>query len=198
MPGLDASIWSLIKKGTLDRPLTITYDFGSIGSGEKRGLDVAITAGVMASSTSVVGINSIVSIPLTGHGMWAAAFYGKVAYGTLESVSGYACGAEFEWAAGAAADGVINCDRAVLVLNYTDNSSQNLNNVSHKAFIQCHQYGTNKLNYLFDLPDEALAAGLLLAAGDEPADWNEKAVYVRCKYGTTDFYLIGTIAPTVD
>jgi hypothetical protein len=189
MAGLDASIWALLKSGKLSKPLSIAYDFGSIAAGEKRGIDIAVVAGAMSSNTGIVGVNSVVSALTVGSAMWAAAFYGKVDVGTVHSIGGYIAGAEFEVAIGA---GVEDCNRHVLVLNYTSEGTVGHGNITAKSFIQCRNYGTQKMDYLFDLPDEVAGAARMLryVDGSEPT-WTN-TVYIKCRYGTTDFWIVGT------
>jgi hypothetical protein len=52
--------------------------------------------------------------------------------------------------------------------------------------------------FLFNIQGATSAAGkFLLTAGDEPT-WNENTVYLKCKAGTTTFYLIGCTDQQVD
>jgi hypothetical protein len=53
--------------------------------------------------------------------------------------------------------------------------------------------------YLFDLQGVSEAAGkFILIDGDEPGTWNEKTVYIKCRYASTEFYLLGCVDQTVD
>jgi len=180
--------WGAYLLGT-KQGISVTSSYGALTAGEVYGINVSHTVAAMTSGTSTVGVNAVVNCTTSGNGMWAAAFYGKVNVGTVHSVGGYICGAEFEVAIGASAE---DCNRHVLVLNYTSEGTFGLPSVAAKSFIQLRNYGTQKLDYFLDLPDEAAGADRMLryVDGSEPT-WTN-TIYVKCRFATTDFWLVGS------
>jgi len=156
-----------------------------LDSTERHTVEIVGTPVYSASGQAYVGLDVRVA-PTGSLGTWGAAAFFRFAEGTTHAINGYSCAAEFEWYMGAAADTVVPRNHAVLVLNYWNAASTNLNNCQHYAYIQFHDYGANKCDYLFDLPDATdVAGGIFEAVAQADSDHG-----LKIKVGTTDYWIM--------
>jgi hypothetical protein len=156
---------------------------GIIAGAEEHGLDIAV-AGSLASGSSLVGLNVVVS-PVGALGTWRCAVFGRAAY-TVSGGQGYIDAAEFELFIDAVA---VNPEYNVLSLNLIDNGLNPQNCAPHSAYIAFHKYGTNPARAVLYFDGDTVQAhdtvSLLCSTSDKAATH-----MMRILVGDTPYWIL--------